>query len=309
MSGRYGNVAKATVGAIQRQLLVLEQQGGENFFGEPALEIADLMRTTTDGRGMRQHARRRPADAVAAALRDVPALAAVGAVRGTAGGRRPGEATARLLLRRGASPFRRGAKGAGGEGRAGGEARPLQGRRRIFRHAEPARYAGQRAGAARQPRAACAPRLYAARAEGGARPRRKHFAQIPNSTSKRRSRSSASARRWSRCSRDGGVPSNGAAHAGAAAVVAARPDPRRRSAPRSSTPVRSARQVRYAGRPGIRIRDSRARERSGITPRRRTLPRSSATRHTRDRKEPASPASRLAGPRRNIPRQFAAANR
>ena len=44
---RYGNVAKATVGAIQRQLLVLEQQGGEGFFGEPALEIADLMRTTT----------------------------------------------------------------------------------------------------------------------------------------------------------------------------------------------------------------------------------------------------------------------
>ena len=52
ISGRYGNVAKASVGAIQRQLLVLEQQGGEGFFGEPALEIADLMRTTTDGRGI-----------------------------------------------------------------------------------------------------------------------------------------------------------------------------------------------------------------------------------------------------------------
>ena len=51
ISARYGNVAKATVGAIQRQLLVLEQQGGEGFFGEPTLEIADLMRTTTDGRG------------------------------------------------------------------------------------------------------------------------------------------------------------------------------------------------------------------------------------------------------------------
>ena len=51
LSATYGNVATASVGAIQRALLVLEQQGGENFFGERALEIADLMRTTTDGRG------------------------------------------------------------------------------------------------------------------------------------------------------------------------------------------------------------------------------------------------------------------
>ncbi len=49
---RYGNVAKATVGAIQRQLLILENQGGDAFFGEPALAIADLMRTTIDGRGV-----------------------------------------------------------------------------------------------------------------------------------------------------------------------------------------------------------------------------------------------------------------
>ena len=47
----YGNVSKQTVGAIQRQLLVLEQQGGEAFFGEPALSIADLMATDTQGRG------------------------------------------------------------------------------------------------------------------------------------------------------------------------------------------------------------------------------------------------------------------
>jgi DNA helicase HerA-like ATPase len=52
LSAAYGNVTKASVGAIQRQLLVLEQQGGEGFFGEPALEIADLMRTTPDGRGV-----------------------------------------------------------------------------------------------------------------------------------------------------------------------------------------------------------------------------------------------------------------
>jgi DNA helicase HerA-like ATPase len=51
ISARYGNVTKPSVGAIQRNLLVLEQQGGANFFGEPALKIADLMRTTRDGRG------------------------------------------------------------------------------------------------------------------------------------------------------------------------------------------------------------------------------------------------------------------
>jgi uncharacterized protein len=52
ISARYGNVARASVGAIQRQLLVLEQQGGAGFFGEPALDITDLMRTTLDGRGI-----------------------------------------------------------------------------------------------------------------------------------------------------------------------------------------------------------------------------------------------------------------
>lgn len=51
ISARYGNVTKPSVGAIQRNLLVLEQQGGANFFGEPALKIADIMRTTRDGRG------------------------------------------------------------------------------------------------------------------------------------------------------------------------------------------------------------------------------------------------------------------
>jgi DNA helicase HerA-like ATPase len=48
----FGNVTKATVGTIQRQLLVLENQGGAKFFGEPALTLKDFMRTDTDGRGM-----------------------------------------------------------------------------------------------------------------------------------------------------------------------------------------------------------------------------------------------------------------
>lgn len=51
LSGRYGNVTKPSVGAIQRQLLQLESQGGSGFFGEPALDMADFMRTYDSGRG------------------------------------------------------------------------------------------------------------------------------------------------------------------------------------------------------------------------------------------------------------------
>src|SRR3954447_14497968 len=48
----FGNVTKATVGTIQRQLLVLENQGATKFFGEPALTLKDFMKTDRDGRGM-----------------------------------------------------------------------------------------------------------------------------------------------------------------------------------------------------------------------------------------------------------------
>ncbi len=48
---RYGNISPASVGAIQRRLLVLENQGGVQLFGEPALDLADLMRTDAEGRG------------------------------------------------------------------------------------------------------------------------------------------------------------------------------------------------------------------------------------------------------------------
>ncbi len=51
LAGRYGNVARPTVGAIQRQLLTLESQGGAQFFGEPALDIADMIAIEPDGRG------------------------------------------------------------------------------------------------------------------------------------------------------------------------------------------------------------------------------------------------------------------
>jgi DNA helicase HerA-like ATPase len=49
---QYGNVSRATIGTIQRQLLVLQNQGGEHFFSEPALELKDFIRTDRDGRGI-----------------------------------------------------------------------------------------------------------------------------------------------------------------------------------------------------------------------------------------------------------------
>src|SRR5574338_1044434 len=48
----YGNISAASVGAIQRGLMTLEQQGGDRFFGEPMLDINDLMQTDGDGRGV-----------------------------------------------------------------------------------------------------------------------------------------------------------------------------------------------------------------------------------------------------------------
>ncbi len=51
LSLTYGNVSKASIGAIQRRLLVLDNQGATQFFGEPALELSDMIATTPDGRG------------------------------------------------------------------------------------------------------------------------------------------------------------------------------------------------------------------------------------------------------------------
>lgn len=48
----YGNVSAASIGAIQRAILALEEQGGDALFGEPALELDDLMQTDSQGRGM-----------------------------------------------------------------------------------------------------------------------------------------------------------------------------------------------------------------------------------------------------------------
>ncbi len=52
IKGQYGNVSAASIGAIQRGLLTLEQQGADKFFGEPALDLQDLIQADGDGRGV-----------------------------------------------------------------------------------------------------------------------------------------------------------------------------------------------------------------------------------------------------------------
>ena len=48
----YGNISTASIGAIQRGILTIEEQGGDKFFGEPMLDIADLIQTDSEGRGV-----------------------------------------------------------------------------------------------------------------------------------------------------------------------------------------------------------------------------------------------------------------
>ncbi len=52
LRGEYGNISSASIGAIQRRLLVLEEQGAEHFFGEPALKLKDLMQVDFSGNGV-----------------------------------------------------------------------------------------------------------------------------------------------------------------------------------------------------------------------------------------------------------------
>ncbi|RLA17092.1 MAG: ATP-binding protein [Gammaproteobacteria bacterium] len=52
LSNDYGNISNSSIGAIQRRLLILEQQGGENLFAEPVLKLNDLMITDFSGRGV-----------------------------------------------------------------------------------------------------------------------------------------------------------------------------------------------------------------------------------------------------------------
>ncbi len=146
-----------------------------------------------------QHPCRRSADGLAPALRDLPAVAVVGAVRGTARGRQPRQAQAGVLLRRGASAVQRCAQGAGGQGRAGGPPDPLQGGGGVLRHPEPRRRARKRAGTAGQPGPARAARLHRQGPQGSAGRPPRPIATIRVSTPPTPSARSAPARPSPRC--------------------------------------------------------------------------------------------------------------
>ena len=85
----YGNISAASIGAIQRGLLGIETQGGDKFFGEPMLDIADLMQTDADG-ARDQHPGRRQSSTTPQAVLHLPAVDARRALRTAAGGGRRG---------------------------------------------------------------------------------------------------------------------------------------------------------------------------------------------------------------------------
>ena len=129
----YGGMSTATVGVLLRSIVVLEQAGADVFFGEPEFEVEDLIRTTSDGHGIISVLE-------LADVMDQPRLFSTFMLwmlaqlyETPAGGGRPPQAEAVLLLRRGPSPLRRRVRGADGPDRAHGSADPVEGGRSLFR--------------------------------------------------------------------------------------------------------------------------------------------------------------------------------
>ncbi len=133
----YGNISTASIGAIQRGLLQIEMQGGEKLFGEPMLNIEDLMQTDSNGYGMINIL---AADKLMTSPKVYSTMLLwllVRAVREPARSGRSGQTQAGVLLRRGASVVQRRARRAAGQDRTGGAPDTLQGRGRLLHHAEP----------------------------------------------------------------------------------------------------------------------------------------------------------------------------
>ena len=92
-----GGLSKATAGVILRELITLEAQGMEKFFGEPEFDTAELLRTAPDGRGVVSCLELPTLQTKPDAVLDVPHVAARRPVRGPARGRGPRQAQARVL--------------------------------------------------------------------------------------------------------------------------------------------------------------------------------------------------------------------
>ena len=185
ISTQYGLVSTQSVAAIQRALLSLEREGGKAFFGEPALELLDLMRTDLTGRGIVNIL---AADQLVLKPRLYSSfllwllselfekLPEVGDLE---------QAEAGVLLRRGAPAVRRRAAGAAPAGGAGRAAHSLEGRRRLLLLAVSGRRAERDPGPARATASStrCAPTPRATRRRCARRPRPSW--PIPSSMSRR----------------------------------------------------------------------------------------------------------------------------
>src|SRR5690606_23945627 len=163
-----GGASAATLGVILRQVAQLEAAGGEDFFGEPAFDTADLLRTTEDGQGIITMLELAGLQDRPVPVLHVPHVAARGPVPGPAGGGRSGQAVARLLLRRGAPPLRGRLEGLPGRGHPHRPPHPVEGRGRLLRDADAQGRARGRAGPAGLPRPAPAARPHPQRPEGAA---------------------------------------------------------------------------------------------------------------------------------------------
>ena len=159
----YGGMSKASVGVLLRSIVVLEQEGADVVLrrarvrrGRPAADGAGRLGRDQHPRAARRHGQ-------AAPVLDVHPVAARPAVRAAPRGRRPAEAEAVLLLRRGAPAVRRRVRGADGADRANRAPDPLEGRRRVLRDPGADRRAVVGAGPARQPDPARAAGVHARR--------------------------------------------------------------------------------------------------------------------------------------------------
>ena len=160
----YGNMTKQSIGAIVRSLVSLEQQGGDMFFGEPALDIMDWFRTDENGRGY--------INVLAAdKLMNSPVMygtfmlwmmSELFETLPEAGDAEKPKIVfffdeAHMLFDNASPELLQ---------NAGCEADPLQRCRHLLHHSVPVRHPGRRPGTAGQPHSACPARLYAGRAEG-----------------------------------------------------------------------------------------------------------------------------------------------
>ena len=247
-----GGVSSATVGVLLRALVQVEDGGGNELFGEPQLDINDLIRTDADGRGVISLLE-------LGDVRDKPLLWStatmwlLGELFETLPevGDLPKPKLvfffdeAHLLFKDASQGVRRG-------GCRHGAAHPLEGSRRVLRHPDAEGCARGRSRPARQPRAARVARAHAGRRDGAARRR----AHVPEVGGLRPGATTAAARHRRGCrhgARRAGRSDACRAHEYPAAALEARADGQRR---RGGEGVADVREVRHTHRQGERAGDA-----------------------------------------------------